>query len=109
MLENISAPPAFASEFPAKYMASGSHGQSSVNVTSGMIHISNVSFGGGGMDFSLGKNTQLNIVVSFGDMNTGKVNSGGSRSWFYCGLLWILVASLSFKIGSLVCARSFMS
>ncbi|XP_023762703.1 NAC domain-containing protein 53 [Lactuca sativa] len=109
MLENISAPPAFASEFPAKYMASGSHGQSSVNVTSGMIHISNVSFGSGAMDFSLGKNTQLNIVVSFGDMNTGKVNSGGSRSWFYCGLLWILVASLSFKIGSLVCSRSFMS
>lgn len=112
MLGNISAPPAFASEFPTKYMASGSQGQSSVNVTSGMIHISNVSFGGGAMDLSLGKNTQLNIVVSFnmgqGD-NSGKVNSGGSRSWYYCVFLWILVLSLSFKIGSLVCPRSFMS
>lgn len=114
MLENISAPPAFASEYPAKYMASGSRGQSSVNVTSGMIHISNVSFGGGAMDLSLGggKKTQLNIVVSF-DMgqrgNSGKVNSGGSRGWFYCVFLWILVVSLSFKIGSLVCSKSFMS
>lgn len=119
MLGNISAPPAFASEFPTKYMASASQASSSVNVTSGMIHIGNVSFNGGAVDLSLGKHTQLNIVLSFGlgqrEVNSvklhqaGKANSLASRSWFYCAFVWILVISLSFKIGSMVCSRSFMS
>lgn len=119
MLGNISAPPAFASEFPTKYMASASQASSSVNVTSGMISIRNVSFNGGAVDLSLGKHTQLNIVLSFGlgqreinpanSLEAGKANPIASRSWFYCVFLWILVLSLSIKIGSLVCSRSFMS
>ncbi|KAK9064060.1 hypothetical protein SSX86_017932 [Deinandra increscens subsp. villosa] len=112
MLGNISAPPALASEFPTKYMASGSQVSSSVNVT-----FSNVFFNGGAVDLSLGKHTQVNIVLSFGtghgDVNShqpGKVvNSGVSRAWFYCAFIWILVLSLSFKIGGMVCSRSFMS
>ncbi|KAI3817607.1 hypothetical protein L1987_11403 [Smallanthus sonchifolius] len=112
MLGNISAPPALASEFPTKYMASASQASSSVNVT-----FSNVFFNGGAVDVSLGKHTQLNIVLSFGsgqsDINShqaGKVvNSSASRGWLYSAFLWILMLSLSFKIGSLVCFRSFMS
>ncbi|XP_071732949.1 NAC domain-containing protein 78-like [Rutidosis leptorrhynchoides] len=119
MLGNIPAPPAYASEFPTKYMASASRPSSSVNVASGMIHFGNVSFNGGAVDLSLGKHTQLNIVLSFGlgqrEVSSAtsdqivKTISTASRSWFYCALMWILVLSLSFKIGSLVCSRSFMS
>ncbi|KAJ9553718.1 hypothetical protein OSB04_017763 [Centaurea solstitialis] len=115
MLGNISAPPAFASEFPpTKYLASEALG--STHVTSGMIQISsNVSFGGGAVDLSLGKHAQLNIVLSFGvgqrgvdhPHEVGKANSN-TRSWLYCVLLWILVVSLSFKIGRLICPRSLM-
>lgn len=112
MLGNISAPPALASEFPTKHMTAASHASTSVNVT-----FSNVFFNGGAVDLSLGKHTQLNIVLSFGpgqrDVYThqaGKVASTGvSRGWFYSAFLWILVLSLSFKIGGLVCSRSFMS
>ncbi|KAL8228611.1 hypothetical protein R6Q59_001419 [Mikania micrantha] len=110
MLGNISAPPASASEFPTKYMASASQASSSVNVT-----FSHVFFNGGEVDLSVGnKNTQLNIILSFGSgqrevssHQAGKVVS--SRGWLYCAFLWILVLSLSFKIGSMVCSRSFMS
>ncbi|XP_024991675.1 NAC domain-containing protein 78-like [Cynara cardunculus var. scolymus] len=113
MLGNISAPPAFASEFPTKYLASEALG--STHVTSGMIRISsNVSFGEGAVDLSLGKHAQLNIVLSFGVGQRGvnHPHEGGkanSRNWFYCVFLWILVLSLSFKIGSLICPRSLMS
>ncbi|PWA60367.1 NAC domain containing protein 2 [Artemisia annua] len=114
MLGNIAAPPAFASEFPTKYMAAASQPSSS-----GMIQFGNVSFNGGAVDLSLGKHTQVNIVLSFGlgqrEVNSfnshqaGKVNSSASRGWFYCAFIWILMLSLSFKIGSLVCPRAFMS
>ncbi|KAI3734681.1 hypothetical protein L6452_14156 [Arctium lappa] len=113
LLGNIAAPPAFASEFSTKYLASEALGSS--HVTSGMIRISSdVSFGGGAVDLSLGKHAQLNIVLSFGMGQRGvdHPHEGGkasSRSWFYCILLWILVVSLSFKIGSLICPRSLMS
>nr|GEU31150.1 NAC domain-containing protein 78-like [Tanacetum cinerariifolium] len=106
MLGNIAAPPAFASEFPTKYMAATSQPSSS-----GMIQFGNVSFNGGAVDLSLGKHTQVNIVLSFGlrqrEVNSfnshqaGKVNSSASRGWFYCAFIWILMLSLSFKIGSL--------
>nr|XP_043610890.1 NAC domain-containing protein 53-like [Erigeron canadensis] len=119
MLGNISAPPAFASEFPTKYLDSASQASNLVNVPSGMIRISNVSFNGGAVDLTLGKHTQLNIVLSFGlgqrkvhsvnSYQVEKASSGSSRSWFYCAFVWILVLSLSFKIGSLLCTRSFMT
>ncbi|GJR72946.1 NAC domain-containing protein 53-like protein [Tanacetum coccineum] len=85
MLGNIAAPPAFASEFPTKYMAATSQPSSS-----GMIQFGNVSFNGGAVDLSLGKHTQVNIVLSFGlrqrEVNSsnshqaGKVNSSASRA-----------------------------
>lgn len=124
MLGNISAPPAFASEFPSKYMASASQASTSVRVTTGIIRIRNVSFTGGKLDCSLAKNGHLDIVLSFGlerndvnstnsheidSLSSRKSNSSLSRSWFYCMFLWIMVLSLSFKISSLVSPRSFMS
>lgn len=118
MLGNISAPPAFASEFPAKYLAAASQASTSVRVTTGMIRIRDVSFTGTKLDWSLAKNGHLDIVLSLGldqndhqsvGLNPGKANSGVSRSWFYCLFLWIMVLSLSFKISSLVCPRSYMS
>ncbi|KAL8210626.1 hypothetical protein R6Q57_005063 [Mikania cordata] len=125
MLGNISAPPAFGSESPAKYMASASQASTSVRVTTGMIRISEVTFTGcSKLDWSLGKNVYLNITLSlhleqsevnsvnshetFGPVSQ-KPDSSGPRSWFYCFFLWIMVLSLSFKISSLVCPRSYMN
>ncbi|KAD2087001.1 hypothetical protein R6Q59_008769 [Mikania micrantha] len=123
MLGNISAPPAFASEFPAKYLAAASQASTSVRVTTGMIRIRDISFTGSKLGWSLGKNGHLNIVLSFG-LEESEVNSVNShetygaasrkpsyvsRSWFYCLFLWIMVLSLSFKISSLICPRSYMS
>lgn len=123
MLGNISAPPAFASEFPSKYLAAASQASTSVRVTTGIIRIRDVTFTGSKVDWSLGKNGHLNVVLSFG-LEQGVVNSVNShesygltsrkpnsvsRSWFYCIFLCIMVISLSFKIRSLVCPRSYMS
>ncbi|KAL4576807.1 hypothetical protein LXL04_012907 [Taraxacum kok-saghyz] len=123
MLGNISAPPAFASEFPSKYLAAAaSQASTSVRVTTGMIRIPDVSFTGTKLDWSMGKNGHLDIILSLqlnqNDVNQsggltnsgiGKADSGEPRSWFYCLFLWIMVLSLSFKISSLVCPRSYMS
>ncbi|KAI3705225.1 hypothetical protein L1987_75459 [Smallanthus sonchifolius] len=124
MLENISAPPAFASESHAKYLAATSQASTSVRVTTGMIRIRDVTFTGSKLDWSLGKNGHLNIVLSLQleqreansvnshetvGLTSRKPNSFVPRSWFYCLLLWIMVLSLSFKIRSLVCPRSYMS
>ncbi|XP_076928743.1 NAC domain-containing protein 78-like [Bidens hawaiensis] len=112
MLGNLSAPPALAAEFPTKYMTSASQASSAVNVT-----FSNVFFKEGVVDLPLGKHTQVNIVVSFGpgqrDISAYQsekvVNAGAPRGWFYSSFLWISVLCFSFKIGSLVCSKSFMS
>ncbi|KAI7753043.1 hypothetical protein M8C21_016798, partial [Ambrosia artemisiifolia] len=124
MLENISAPPAYASESSAKYMAAASQASSSIRVTTGMIRISDVSFTGSKLDWSLGKNGHLNIVLSFQleqnevksvdsheslGLTSRKPNSFVPRSWLYCLFLWLMILSLSFKIRSLVCPRSYMS
>ncbi|KAI3816166.1 hypothetical protein L1987_15856 [Smallanthus sonchifolius] len=52
------APPALASKFPTKYMASTALTSSSVNIT-----FSNVFFNGGAVDLSSRRHTQLNIVL----------------------------------------------
>ncbi|KAK1409642.1 hypothetical protein QVD17_36171 [Tagetes erecta] len=123
MLGNISAPPAFASEFPSKYLAAASQASTSVRVTTGIIRIRDVTFTGSKLDWTLGKNGHLNVVLSFGleqsEVNsvnshesyglTSRKHSSVSRSWFYCLCLCIMVLSLSFKIRSLVCPRSYMS
>ncbi|KAJ9540128.1 hypothetical protein OSB04_026634 [Centaurea solstitialis] len=111
MLDNISGPPAFSS---AKYLASASQASTSVRVTTGMIRIQDISFTGSKMDWSMGKHGQLNIVLSFGleqndDNYSLRERKGDSRSWLYCLFVWIMVLSLSLKMSSLICPRSYMS
>ncbi|KAK6929143.1 NAC domain [Dillenia turbinata] len=123
MLESISAPPAFASEFPTKDAAAlwlnsvAQSSSSSVHITAGMICIRNIN----SRDWSMGKNGDLNFYVSFvpqGEMNSGRLEPLGTlgmessktgpmmlRCWLYLILIWVLILSLSFKIGTLIYAK----
>ncbi|PIN04541.1 hypothetical protein CDL12_22923 [Handroanthus impetiginosus] len=109
MLGNIPAPPAFAAEFPSK------------DVTAGMIQIRNSSTGGNGTDRSSNKHENFNIVLLFGfslgndgssslessvSILQGKSLSTVFRGWFYFILLWVLVLSMSFKVGTYVLQSS---
>ncbi|PWA76545.1 NAC domain containing protein 53 [Artemisia annua] len=125
MLGNMSASSAYASECSAKYLAAAAaQASTSVRVTTGIIRIRDISFAGSKLDWSFNKNGHLDIVFSFGleqsDVNSAnshdtvglssrKANSSVSRNWLYCLFLCIMVLSLSSKIRSLVCPRSYMS
>ncbi|TXG49415.1 hypothetical protein EZV62_025290 [Acer yangbiense] len=121
MLGGIHAPPAFASEFPTKEAAlrlnSMAQASSSVHVTAGMIRIRNVTLTGTGMDWSFGKNGDVNIVLSFDVSQSdaspanlvpvssylfGKTGSLVPRSLFSLMFFWVLILSVSFKIGSYI-------
>ncbi|XP_065870251.1 NAC domain-containing protein 78 [Euphorbia lathyris] len=118
MLGGISAPPAFASEFPMKGL-NGAQSSSSIRVTAGMIRIENISFGGNGMDLSFSKNGNVNIVLSFGmseenaSRNGVSLGSIGSEkmwsvaSWGWCMLMlfWVVILSVSYKIGTCISAK----
>lgn len=125
MLGSIPAPPAFAAEFPAKdHAALGLHSaaqsSSSGRVTAGMIRIRNTTLTGNGMDWSLGKNNDVSLLLSFvlpqSEMNsansvplagslTGKGSSVVSRCWCFFLFFWVLLLSVSFKIGSYICIK----
>ncbi|KAM1578179.1 hypothetical protein ACFX1R_042066 [Malus domestica] len=124
MLGSIPAPPAFASEFPAKEamlrLNSGASSSSSVHVTAGMIRIRDITSSDNRMDWSFGKDGVVNLVFSVqlsqNDGNSGNlVPVGGSlsgktgcvvmRGWFLFMFLWVLFLSMSFKIGSYICTR----
>lgn len=123
MLGSIPAPPAFASEFPSKdvalHLSSASQPSSSAHITAGMIQIRNM--GRQGTDWYLEKQGRYNVTLSFGfsrgeDNSTvlesavrilpGKANnSSASNSWFYFIFFWVLLLSISFKIGTWICAQ----
>ncbi|KAI3474343.1 hypothetical protein Pfo_029177 [Paulownia fortunei] len=124
MLGSIPAPPAFAAEFPSKDAAlrlnSLSQPSSSVHVSAGMIQIRNLTTDCNGGDQSLGKPENFNIILSFGfsrgddgsaslesslSILPGKTVSTLSRGWFYFIFFWILILSMSFKIGTCICAK----
>nr|QTJ02281.1 ANAC type transcription factor [Catharanthus roseus] len=125
MLGSFPAPPAFASEFPSKDVAlrlnSASQPSSSVHVTAGMIRIRNMSMDGHGTtDWFLGKHSQYNVTLSFGvsggdDNSTtlesavrilpGKAVSPTPIGWFCFIFFWVLLLSVSYKIGTLICAQ----
>ncbi|XP_022865033.1 NAC domain-containing protein 53-like [Olea europaea var. sylvestris] len=122
ILGSISAPPAFASEIYPKDAAlrfnSVAQSSSSAHITAGMVQLRNLTMGGNGADNSFGKLGNLNIVLSFG-LSQGshgstslessvilpeKTVSAISRGWYYI-FLWVLILSMSFKIGTYICAR----
>ena len=71
ILDNIPAPPAFASEFPSKEAAlhlysTTSQSSSSVHVTASMIQINNATSNANGVDWPFGKHGHINVILSFG-------------------------------------------
>jgi hypothetical protein len=122
MLGKIPAPPALASEFPSKDAALRlqSASSSSIHVTAGMIRIENMSLGGNGMEWSFGKNGNVDVILSFGlpqqeggpaswvpmtSLFSGKAESVVSRGWLFLMFFWVLILSVSYKIGTCICAK----
>ncbi|XP_010490950.1 PREDICTED: NAC domain-containing protein 78-like isoform X4 [Camelina sativa] len=116
MLGSIPAPSSFASQFKSKDAAIRLHSESSgsVHVTAGMIRISNMTLAAdSSMGWSYDKNGNLNVILSFGVVQRDdELNATGSKTGttetramliFMC--LWVLVLSVSFKIGTMVSAR----
>lgn len=123
MLGSIPAPPAFASEFPIKDTAlqlNAAQSSSSIRVTAGVIRIENVTYGSSGMDWSFNKNGNVNVILSFdvpqgnvspaslvpmGNLFSGKTWSVVSWGWFFLMFFWVLILSVSFKIGTYICTK----
>lgn len=119
MLGSFPAPPAFAAEFPVKdaalHLNSAAQPSSSVHVTAGMIRIRNMNLVGSGMDWSIGKNGELNIVLSFGmsQADISPTDSGlrsrktpSVASWTWCFLFfWIILLSVGVKVGTSIYSR----
>ncbi|XP_062091950.1 NAC domain-containing protein 78-like [Humulus lupulus] len=120
MLGSIPAPPAFAAEFPTKDVAvlnSVAQSSSSVHVTAAMIRIRNLSVDGNGMGWSYGKNENVDFFLSdlssasmvsmvpMADTLSGKTASVVSKGLFFFMFIWVLVISVSFKVGSHICSR----
>jgi hypothetical protein len=117
-LAHIPAPPAFASEFPAKKFALGMHAgaesSSSAHIAAGMISITDITFRGNTMDWMVGKNGGFSTVMSTGFSQTD-VNSPTmvplsglicsktalmlSHGWVFLTGFSVVILSLSFKIG----------
>lgn len=118
MLGSIPAPPAFAAEFPTKDAAlrlnSVAQSSSSVHVTAAVIRIRNLTPDGNGMDWSLGKNEHVNFILTdassasmvpmVGSLS-GKAGSVVSKGLFFFMFIWVLIISVSFKIGSHIYTR----
>ncbi|KAI3917175.1 hypothetical protein MKX01_003624 [Papaver californicum] len=122
MLGSIPAPPAFAAEFPTKEttilgQTSTSLSSSTIHVTAGMIHITSsmtVSSNGkddwlwrknGGVDILLPYNLTSNEAMTVEHLMSNKAVSVVARSSFYLIFLWVLILSVSCKIGSYIYTR----
>ncbi|TKY51739.1 NAC domain-containing protein 78 [Spatholobus suberectus] len=120
-LASIPAAPAHALEFPAKEIALGLHpaaeSSNSAHITTGMISITDITFRGNAMDWTMGKNGGFNAVMSTGfsqsDVNSaalmpisGLVSSKTafvlSHGWIFVTGFSVLILSLSFMIGSIM-------
>ncbi|KAH6804938.1 hypothetical protein C2S51_029769 [Perilla frutescens var. frutescens] len=121
MLGNIHAPPAFAAEFPSKdailRLNSVARSPSSVHVSASTIQVRNSNIGGKGTDQSCSKHENFNVVLSFGYSRgddgssslessvcivPGKTVSAISRGWLCVIFFWILILSMSFRIGTYI-------
>lgn len=114
MLGGIHAPPAFASEFPSKDAVLRLNAAQSTHVTAGMIQIRNLNMDGQGRDLTADKHENFNIILSFGfargDDGSASLESSisifpGKSGLLYLMFLWILILSMSFKIGAYICAH----
>ena len=127
LLGGIPAPFASASDAPTKEVAlrlnsAMQQASSSVHLTAGMIQIRNTTWNGNRVDdWSYGKSGNINFVLSFGlpevdDMNSasfepiaslisGKAGTVMSRAGFYLIFIWVLILSVSYKIGTCICSR----
>jgi hypothetical protein len=85
-----------------------------------MIRIENMSLGGNGMEWSFGKNGNVDVILSFGlpqqeggpaswvpmtSLFSGKAESVVSRGWLFLMFFWVLILSVSYKIGTCICAK----
>lgn len=107
----------FASEFQTKDAAIRLHSaqsSGSVHVTAGMIRISDMTLAAdSGMGWSYDKNGNLNVVLSFGlvqrddamSSSGSKTGTTATRAMLIFMCLWVLLLSVSFKIGTIVSAR----
>ncbi|XP_073036965.1 NAC domain-containing protein 53-like isoform X2 [Primulina eburnea] len=124
MLGNIHAPPAFAEEFPLKnatmHFNSVPQSSTSVHFTAGMIELRNLTVGNNGTFPPSGKHENLNIILSFGvsrgedgsanlesrvSIHPGKTVSAITRDLLYFVFVFVLVLSMSFKLGAHICAN----
>lgn len=122
MLGGIPAP--FASQFTSKDAAihlNAPQASSSVRVTAGMIVIRNMTLNGDEVNSLYGKNSDLNFIYLYGivegdinssqplptdDVHSSKSGSLMSRYFLYFFILfWVLILSVSFKIGSCIHSR----
>lgn len=108
-LASIPAPPAFASEFPTKeaalLLSSTAHSSNPAQITAGMIQISNMTTVSGNRAYwSIGKNSNVNFVLSFGlspdEPNPTKAGTAGLPCWLYMIFFWVLIVSVSCRIGT---------
>ncbi|KAK1396491.1 NAC domain-containing protein [Heracleum sosnowskyi] len=109
LLGDVSAPPALASEFPTKdaTLRLNSASASSFHVSAGILQTRNVTLGRAGVKWSYGEHDLANIVLSVGlsrgdDTVSEKADSTVSWGWFYFLLMWVLLLSTSFKIGTYI-------
>lgn len=123
MLGSIPAPPAFAAEFPTKDAAlqlNSIASSSSVHVTAGMIRIRHMNIDGNGMDWSNGKSGDVDLLLSYTlpqaaadsaamvpmeGILSGKTGSVVSKGWFLFMFIWVLIISVSFKVGNYIYTR----
>ncbi|XP_072965527.1 NAC domain-containing protein 53-like isoform X4 [Typha angustifolia] len=122
LLGSISAPPAFAAEFPAASgkSTSATHPASSFHVTAGMVQISGVTLTGSTENWPLQKNEDFNLLLSYsmaGDVARTSVCSEPItkmhgcamamvlRGGFYLFFLSAILLSVSFKVGICICNR----
>ncbi|KAL6130312.1 hypothetical protein ACLB2K_068693 [Fragaria x ananassa] len=122
MLGSIPAPPAFASEFPAKdaILRLNSEVASSSSVHAGMIRIRDITSSDNRVEWSIGKDGVVNLVFSvqlpqsdvtysnlvpMGGSVSGKTGSVVMRGWFLFMFFWVLFISISFKMGSYIYAK----
>ncbi|KAK9158660.1 hypothetical protein Scep_005234 [Stephania cephalantha] len=113
MLGSIPAPPAYASEFPVH---KGSFGQtsttrssSSIHVTAGMIHITDIT-SDSRKEWPLQKTGGMDLLLHYDIAPMASMLSGGTglvmlRSGFFLVFLWVLILSVSYRIGSYIYTR----